>query len=130
MRAAAGIAVGIAVAGGAAGGCGASYEAVLDSLPIVLQRAPLGAPAASGLTGDGALYVMASPPDAADRAGQSFPMLVDTGTPLTLTAGAVPATQTETVGFDLLDPMPPPPAMGPAVRATFRGVSVLRLPLE
>jgi hypothetical protein len=45
-------------------------------------------------------------------------------------AGAVPATQTETVGFDLIDPTPPPPAMRPAVRATFRGVSALRLPLE
>src|SRR5262249_52986290 len=53
---------------------------------------------------------------------------VGTGTPLTLLAGG-PTNETEKVGFDLIDPtLPNPP--GPAVRGTFRGVSVLRLPLQ
>ena len=53
MRAAAGVGVAAGLAFAAAG-CGDSYEAVLDSQPIVLQRAPLGAPASSGIVGDGA----------------------------------------------------------------------------
>lgn len=130
MRAAARLGAALAVAAGSAAlaGCGDNYTADLDSLPIVLHRAPLGAPAASGITGQGALVVTASPPGAADQPGQSFDMVVGTGTPLTLLAGAA-TTATEKVGFDLIDPtLPMPP--GPAVRGTFRGVSVLRMPLQ
>jgi len=130
VRAAARFGAALAVAAGSVDvgltpGCGDNYTADLDSLPIVLHRAPLGAPAASGATAQGALLLTASPPGAAN---QTYDMVVGTGTPLTLLAGA-PTNETEQVGFDLIDPtLPNPP--GPAVRGTFRGVSVLRLPLQ
>jgi len=127
------LAAGLAIVAGSVGsvamlaGCGDSYNAVLDSRPIVLQRAEMG----GGLTDPGALLVTASLPDSP---GQLFSMLVDTGTALTLLDAPVATTATETAGFDLIDPMPPPPpgqpAPGPAVRGTFRGVSLLRLPLQ
>jgi hypothetical protein len=121
VSAAARLAVALAVAGAVTAGCGDSYEAVLDSLPIALTRAPMG----DGVAGDGALVALASPPGAPDP---PFAMVVDTGTSLTLLAAAVPTTRTEKVGFDLLDPTRP--ATAPAVRGTFRGVSVLKLPLQ
>jgi hypothetical protein len=125
VSAARALAAGLAVV---AAGCGDNFSAVLDSQPIVLQRAEMG----GGRTDLGALLVTASLPDAP---GQLVPMLVDTGTALTLLGAPVATTATETAGFDLIDPMPPPPpdpkpAPGPAVRGSFRGVSVLRLPLQ
>ena len=123
MRAAVGLALGLTVASGVTGGCGDNYYAVLDSFPIALTRAPLGAPAALGATAQGALVVSASPPEGS---GPPFQMLVGTGTSMTLlvAGGAEGKLATEAAGFDLLDPSTA------AVRATFRGVSVLRLPLE
>ena len=79
--------------------------------------------------GHGALVATAAAPDAHD---QPFAMLVGTGTPLTLLAGT-PSTPpaTEKVGFDLLDPRTvTADPLAPAVRARFRGVSILRLPLQ
>ncbi len=110
-----------AVAPALAAGCGDSYSALLDSFPIALSRAPMG----GGMPGDGALVAMAAAPGG----GTQFPMLVDTGTPLTLLAGSStgqPATAR--ADFDLLDPTST--AAMPIVRASFRSVSLLRLPLQ
>jgi len=110
-------ALGLAVAVGAAG-CGDNYRAILDSMPIALKRAPMG----GGMSGDGAVYAIGS-----EVPGTSFPMLVSTGTSLTLLQQVAPTTgqyATEKAGFDLLDPT------NDAVRGAFRGVSLLRLPLQ
>jgi hypothetical protein len=133
VRCARALAAGLAAVAGSVGsvgllaGCGDDYAAVLDSQPIVLQRAQMG----GGRTDLGALLVTASLPDSVSP---TFPMLVDTGTALTLLGAPVATTATEKAGFDLIDPMPPPLPSGavpdPAVRGTFRGVSLLRLPLQ
>ena len=115
----------LAVAFALAGGCGDSYFAVLDSYPIPLTRAPLGAPAGIVVTAEGGLTALAATPAAGDP---PFSMLVDTGTPITLLAGGVTGElQTQQAGFDLLDPNADPMTV---VRGSFRGVSLLRLPLE
>ena len=70
----------------------------------------------------GPLVATASPPG---MPGAPFPMLVSTGSSLTLLAGPLtdhPATQKE--GFDLLDPDTS------ALRGSFRNVSLLKLPLS
>jgi hypothetical protein len=129
VRAAALRALGLAIAAGSFGfevGCGDSYSAVIDSLPIALNRAPMG----GGMGGNGALVAVAMEPDVS---ATSFPMLISTGTSMTLLQGPPPigTPATEKVGFNLLDPMT---ALlyptNPAVRGMFRGVSVLRLPLQ
>ena len=129
VRAAALRALGLAVAAGSFGfavGCGDSYSAVIDSLPIALTRAPMG----GGMGGNGALVALAAEPEASTT---SFPMLISTGTSMTLLQGPPPigTPATEKVGFDLLDPttalLDP---TNPAVRGMFRGVSMLRLPLQ
>jgi hypothetical protein len=125
VRAAAVLGVGLAAAAMAAG-CGDSYSAVIDSLPIALTRAPMG----GGLTGDGALIAMAASPDASSP---PYRMLVGTGASLTLLAGPPPVgtPATEKAGFDLLDaPGAIADATHAAVRGQFRGVTVLRLPLQ
>jgi hypothetical protein len=109
-----------------AGGCGDNFSAVFDSLPIALTRAPVG----DGVGKNGALIAMASPPGAPSP---PFSMLVSTGASVTLLAGPPPVgtPATQTAGFDLLDA--PGAIADPntaAVRAQFRGVSVLRLPLQ
>jgi hypothetical protein len=109
----------------AAAGCDDTFSAEIDSFPIALTRAPLG----NGLAGDGALVATAAAPD---THAESFAMLVGTGTPLTLRNGT-PSTPvaTEKIGFDLLDPLTvAADPLHPAVRARFRDVSILRLPLE
>jgi hypothetical protein len=59
VRAAALLGAGLVAAAPAmAAGCGDSYSAVIDSLPIVLTRAPMG----GGVAGDGALLAIAAPP--------------------------------------------------------------------
>jgi len=127
LRAAAVFGVGLAAAAPmVTAGCGDNFSATFDSFPIALARAPMG----GGMPGDGALIAMAVSPDAPTS---PYRMLVGTGTPLTLLAGP-PVTgkpATETAGFDVLDSAgaiaDPTTA---AVRARFRGVSVLRLPLQ
>jgi hypothetical protein len=129
--------VSLAAAGGASG-CSQNCCTV-DSFPIPLTRAPLGAPAlATANAGDGgappplipsggALAAVAgfpgAPPD------QTFKMVVDTGSPFTILAappGASAQTNPATwnlygygAGFD-----PPGP-----LRATFRGWNVIGVPL-
>ena len=127
MRAAAVLGVGLAAAAPmVTGGCGDSFSATFDSFPIALTRAPMG----GGMPGDGALVAMAVSPDAP---GSPYRMLVGTGSSLTLLKGP-PVTgkpATETAAFDLLDPagaMAVPPIT--TVRASFRGVSLLRVPLQ
>src|SRR5262245_1713835 len=112
-RAAVAIALLLAVAGS---GCDDDCCTVVDSFPIPLSRAPLGGP----LGGDGALYVTAARPDAP---AASFPMLIATGSPITVLAGdASGRLVTQKANFDLLD-------SGGARRALFRNLSILRLPL-
>jgi hypothetical protein len=131
VRAAAVLGVGlVAAAPVMAAGCGDSYAAVIDSLPIALTRAPMG----GGVAGDGALIAMAVSTDAA---ATPYRMLISTGASVTLLNGEAPVgtPATEKAGFDLLD------AAGAiadsiagsttaAVRGQFRGVSVLKLPLQ
>src|SRR4029079_16807082 len=110
-----------------AAGCGDSYSAVMDSLPIALIRAPIG----GGVAGDGALIAMAV--SSTDPAAKPYRMLISTGASVTLLNGEAPVgtPATEKAGFALLA------ARGAiadsttaAVRGQFRGVSVLKLPLE
>jgi hypothetical protein len=117
-----GLAAAASIAGGSVlstAGCSDNYRAVLDSMPIALTRAPVG----GGMTGDGAMVALASAPD---EPAMSFPMPVSTGTSLTLLqdGGATGQFATQKAGFDLLDPT------NAAVRGMFRGVSLLRLPLQ
>ena len=128
MRAAAVLGVGLAAAAPViAAGCGDSFSAVFDSLPIPLIRAPLG----DGVAGSaGALIAMAASPEAPTL---PYRMLVSTNASVTLLNGPPPVgtPATEKAGFDLLDATTAiaTPTMA-AVRAQFRGVSVLRMPLQ
>jgi len=111
-----------AVASLAVVGCGDGSSAYIDSYPISLARAPMG----NGLPGDGALYALAGDPD---TPGVTYPMIVDTGSPITVRAGDVPGTLSTFIGgFDLYaagSPLSPPP-----MRASFRGEELIRLPLQ
>src|SRR4029079_8036916 len=96
--------------------------ATFDSLPIALQRAPLGAPGASGQ--DGALLLQAALPGTTE----TFPMLLDTGTPITvLGADRAAGTLTTFKGdFDLRDD-----STGTnALRARLRNYDLIQLPLH
>jgi hypothetical protein len=128
--------VGLAVAGGA-GGCTGDCCTV-DSFPIALARAPLGAPplpAASvgdgGTPPDGgALVALAGLPGAS--ASQLFPMVIDTGSPFTILAGPTAANpQTNAAGWNLYQAGAPLSLMTmlPPLRATFRGWDVIGVPL-
>jgi hypothetical protein len=94
-----------------------------DAFPIALERAPLG----NGVAGGGALLALATAPGA--PVDTNLPMLVDTGTPVMIWAApAAGDLQTTSGGFDLYgaDATPPPPPL----RAQFRGLDVLPLPLH
>jgi len=105
-----------------AGGCGGGASSTYDSYPIPLTRAPMG----GGFPGDGPLVALAADPDNPDA---TYPMVVDTGSPLTARAGLLEAQlATFTGGFDLYDAtsaLSPPP-----MRASFSGLDMLRLPLR
>ncbi|HEY6475831.1 MAG TPA: hypothetical protein VI456_04565 [Polyangia bacterium] len=116
----------------ATAGCSQSCCTV-DSYPIPLERAPLGAPpsptSADGgfpaAPDGGALLAVAGLPMTAP--GVTFPMVIDTGSPFTLLAGPSSGiTQTSQASFNLygadLSPLP--------LRATFRGWDVFRFPLQ
>jgi len=111
-----------ALAGGlvADAGCNDNCCAV-DQMPIPVTRAPLGDGA-----GRGALLALARAPGAAT----TFGMVVDTGSPVTILAGAAPPGTLEptTLGFDLLDATAASPPAVP-VRARFRGLELFTLPL-
>jgi hypothetical protein len=91
----------------------------IDSMPIPVTRAPLGDGA-----GFGAMLGLAQPPGG----GASFPMVIDTGSPVTILAGTAAAGTLEptTRGFDLLDATAAKPI---PVRARFRGLELFTLPL-
>ncbi len=102
-------------------GCDSGGSALIDSLPIALGRAPLGVP--SGTGGNGALIVNARLPGS----GAAIPMLLDTGTPITLLGGDVPPNLNTFKGdFDLVEPS----GNGDAVRARFLHYDLLQLPLH
>jgi hypothetical protein len=126
---------GLAAALGGVAGCSQSCCTV-DSYPIPLARAPLGAPPAAG-GGDaglasgpdgGALLAVAGLPDAPD--GGPFKMVVDTGSPFTLLAGAASANPQTSQGSWYLYSAGFPPTQSPPLRATFRGLDVFEVPLE
>jgi hypothetical protein len=115
-----GLLVGAAAAGG--GGCGGDCCKV-DSLPIPVTRAPLGSPAGAG---DGAMLALAASPTIAG--GQPFPMVVDTGSSITVLSTGVTGggLQIQRRAFDLLDALAAAP---PPLRAQFRDINLLDLPL-
>jgi hypothetical protein len=125
--------VGLAVAGGA--GCTEDCCTV-DSFPIALTRAPLGAPPLpTANLGDGgtppdggALVAVAGLPGSL----QTFNMVIDTGSPFTILAGPTAANpQTNAAGWNLYQAGAPvsPMTMLPPLRATFRGWDVIGVPL-
>ncbi len=135
IRAAAVFGAAAALAVPVLGGCQNDCCSV-DSFPILLGRAPSGAPPldagasagdggpdAAGLPDAGALWALAGQPGG----GASFSMVVDTASPLTFLNGPTSGRlQTSSAGFDLYSQGVP----GPPLRGTFRGVDVLTLPLQ
>ena len=130
---------GLALAAALPGAAGCSQSCcTVDSYPIPLGRAPLGVPplppADAGAEGGvaagpdgGALLAVAALPA---TPGATFQMVVDTGSPFTLLAGASgAASQTEQASWNLYSAgaFPPP---GPPERATFRGWDVFQAPLQ
>jgi hypothetical protein len=125
------LAVGLAAAGGA-GGCSQDCCTV-DSFPIALTRAPLGAPPLpTASVGDGGM-----PPDGGalvafaglPGASQSFPMVIDTGSPFTILAAPPGASaQTNPGSWNLYGASFSSPMSAP-LRATFRGWDVIGVPL-
>ncbi len=108
-----------ALAGAAALGCNETYFTV-DQQPIPVARAPLG----DG-TSLGALLALAQPPGG----GTPFPMVVDTGSPVTIIGATSPGSGTLTIaqrGFDLLDATAAAPQ---PVRARFRDLGLFSLQL-
>ena len=123
--------VGLAAAVGA-GGCSENCCTV-DSYPIPLTRAPLGAPSLpvasvgdGGASSDGgALVAFAGLPGA----GQTFQMVIDTGSPFTILAAPPGASaQTNPASWDLYGAAAGP-SMVPPLRASFRGWDVIGAPL-
>jgi hypothetical protein len=123
--------VALAVASGA-GGCSEDCCTV-DSFPIALTRAPLGAPALpTASLGDGG-----TPPDGGalmafaglPGASQSFPMVIDTGSPFTILAAPPGASaDTTSASWNLYGSAFSSPMSAP-LRATFRGWDVIGVPL-
>jgi hypothetical protein len=105
----------------AASSCDEDCCTQVDSFPIPLVRAPLGGP----MGGEGALIANA---ERRDAPGQRIQMVIATGSPLTLLAGDTDLA-TRRNGFDLLDPTLSTPPNDPVVRARFRNLSMLHLPL-
>jgi hypothetical protein len=103
----------------------------VDSYPIALTRAPLGAPPlegglpdASPVADGGALLAVAGPPTTPP--GQTFQMVIDTGSPFTILAGGTGQNPQTTGGsWNLYSAGVTPPPL----RATFRGWDVFQLPL-
>lgn len=99
----------------------------IDSYPIELGRAPLGGPLPGAASSDGALVTWAAPPGGGMSG--AFHAIVATGAPVTVLAGAASGSlATTTTGLDVFGAMPGDVA-GP-LRAKFRAIDVLRLPLQ
>lgn len=123
-----------AAAAASTSGCSQSC-CQIDSYPISLTRAPLGAPplAAPSDAGvpdggqvpdGGALLALAGPPTT--PAGATFQMVVDTGSPFTLLASDTgQSLATTSGGWNLYGAGLP----GPPLRATFRDWDVFQVPL-
>ena len=105
----------------AASGCDEDCCTQVDSFPIPLVRAPLGGPTG----GEGALIADA---ERRDAPGQRIQMVVATGSPLTLLAGDSHLA-TQKSGFDLLDPDMTRPDNPVVLRARFRNLDMLHLPV-
>jgi hypothetical protein len=129
--------LGLAAASGA-GGCSQNCCTV-DSYPIQLTRAPLGAPPLSTVSvGDagaqapdgGALVAIAGLPGAT-AADQTFKMVIDTGSPFTILAAPSAANpQTNPGSWDLYQAgVSVPPSTPFPLRASFRGWDVIGVPL-
>jgi hypothetical protein len=107
----------------AGAGCDDSFYAV-DQLPIPVARAALGNGA-----GPGALLSRAQLPGSTTP----FPMVVDTGSPVTILGATISSTGTLTIaqrGFDLLDATAvATPTVPVPVRARFRDLGLFSLPL-
>ena len=124
--------VGLAAAAGGAGGCTENCCTV-DSFPIPLTRAPLGAPplptASAGDGGmapdGGALVAFAGLPGAP----QSFPMVIDTGSPFTILAAPPGASAQTNPGSWNLYGAAFSASMSAPLRASFRGWDVIGAPL-
>lgn len=128
--------LGLAAASGA-GGCSQNCCTV-DSYPIQLTRAPLGAPLLSTVSvGDagaqapdgGALVAIAGLPGA--TADQTFSMVIDTGSPFTILAAPSAANpRTNPGSWNLYQAgVSVPPSTPFPVRASFRGWDVIGVPL-
>jgi hypothetical protein len=105
-------------------GCGQDCCTV-DSLPIPLDRAPLGG---GDTTASGALLARAMSPSV--NGGTSFPMVLDTGSPFTVLSGSGgggAGLQALQRSFDLLDASQPPDIV--VLRAEFRDITLLDLML-
>jgi hypothetical protein len=116
----------------------------LDSFPIVLGRAPSGVPPldagydggadAAPLPDGGALWALAALPVAQGQTGQTpqtFQMVVDTASPLTIVGGGLDSPlQTASANFDLYGDEVYPPDQKHPLRASFRGWDVLPLTLS
>ncbi len=127
---------GVGLAASGAGGCSKNCCTV-DSYPIQLTRAPLGAPPLpSASLGDGgtppdggALVAVAGLPGAS----QPFNMVIDTGSPFTILAAPSSANpQTNPGDWNLYQyqaGISSSPSMLPPLRATFSGWDVIGVPL-
>lgn len=129
---------GVGLLGATTGAAGCSQDCcTVDSYPIALGRAPLGAPPfgapqldggpppdAGPLPDGGALLAVAGLPGA--PAGQTFPMVIDTGSPFTVLTGPSGANlATTAAGWNLYGAGVSPPPL----RAAFRGWDVIEAPL-
>jgi hypothetical protein len=122
----------LAGAGLASAGAGCSQDCcTVDSFPIPLARAPLGAPPLDGGLADaspvpdgGALLAVVGPPGTPPD--PSAKMVIDTGSPFTILAGPAGASpQTTPLSWNLYGAgLTPPP-----LRATFRGWDGFQVPL-
>jgi|GEM_PF-1207117 len=126
--------LGLAAASGA-GGCSQNCCTV-DSYPIQLTRAPLGAPLLStvsvgdaGAPDGGALVAIAGLPGA--TADQTFRMVIDTGSPFTILAAPSAANpRTNPGSWNLYQAgVSVPPSTPFPQRASFRGWDVIGVPL-
>jgi len=124
LAAALGIVVACLAAAAGSGGCSEDC-CTIDSFPIDLTWAPLGAGAAGQ---PGGLLAWAQSPSL--NGGAPFQMSVDTASPLTVSNGSADGSpETVSRSFDILGASDDPSVPGTAVRARFTGIDVLPVPL-
>jgi hypothetical protein len=113
--------VGAVVVVGLAMGSGCSENCcTIDSLPIPLERTPIGSGSSER---PGGLQARARGPTI--NGNQPFAMSIDTGSPLTVSVGSADgASETVSRSFDILGAAP-----DVAVRASFHDITMLSVPL-